>query len=135
VPPRRRIPGAPSDWLRRAKSDLVLAKTPLPSGAFYEDLAFHAQQAAEKAVKAVHRAKGLEFRYTHDLGKLLAGLIKRGVPVPEHVQEAAELTDFAWEARYPGLGEPLSEAGYRRAISIAEKVVDWAVSVVEGHST
>jgi hypothetical protein len=61
-------------------------------------------------------------------------LIKRGVLIPEHVQKAAELTDFAWEARYPGLGEPLSEAGYRRAISIAEKVVDWAVKLVEGSS-
>lgn len=134
MPPKRPIPGVPSDWLRRARSDLALAKTPLPSGAFYEDLAFHAQQAAEKAVKAVYRAKGLEFRYTHDLGKLLAGLTKHGVHIPEPVQDAAELTDFAWEARYPGLGEPLSEAGYRRAISIAEKVVDWAVKLVEESS-
>ena len=107
-----------------------MAKAPLPNGAFYEDLAFHAQQAAEKASKAVYRAKNLEFRYTHDIGQLLAGLTKRGVLVPEHVQDAVELTDFAWEARYPGLGELLSEAGYRRAVSIAEEVMDWAVRLV-----
>jgi len=124
----------PSEWLRRAQGDLALAKAPLPSGGFYEDLAFHAQQAAEKAVKAVYRAKSLEFRYTHDIGQLLAGLTKRGVPIPERVQDAVALTDFAWEARYPGLGELLSEAGYRRAVSIAEKVVDWAVNLVEESS-
>lgn len=134
MPPKRRIPGVPSEWLRRAQGDLALAKAPLPSGGFYEDLAFHAQQAAEKAVKAVYRAKSLEFRYTHDIGQLLAGLTKRGVPIPERVQDAVALTDFAWEARYPGLGELLSEAGYRRAVSIAEKVVDWAVNLVEESS-
>lgn len=39
-------------WLARAKGDLALASAPLPPGAFYEDLCFHAQQAAEKAIKA-----------------------------------------------------------------------------------
>jgi HEPN domain-containing protein len=124
----------PDAWLRRAQGDLALAKAPLPSGAFYEDLAFHAQQAAEKAVKAVYRAKGLEFRYTHDLGQLLDGLTRRGVLIPENVQDAVEPTDFAWEARYPRPGEPLSEAGHRRAVSIAEKVVEWAVKTVEESS-
>jgi len=55
------IPGSPSDWLRRARSDLALAKAPLPSGALYEDLCFHAQQAAEKAIKAVYRTREREF--------------------------------------------------------------------------
>jgi HEPN domain-containing protein len=43
------IPGSPSDWLRRARSDLALAKMPLPDGALYEDLCFHAQQAGRKS--------------------------------------------------------------------------------------
>ena len=40
-------PGSASDWLARAKGDLALAKVDLPQGGFYEDLCFHAQQAAE----------------------------------------------------------------------------------------
>lgn len=55
MPPERQMPGSPDDWLRRARSDLALAKVPLPEGALYEDLCFHAQQAAEKAIKAVYR--------------------------------------------------------------------------------
>jgi HEPN domain-containing protein len=126
VPPESGIPGSPSDWLRRARSDLALAKVPLPSGALYEDLCFHAQQAAEKAVKSVYRANGHEFRYTHDLTELLDGLARYGVPVPETVQEAGDLTNFAWQARYPGPAEPVTEDEYRRAIALAETVVEWA---------
>jgi HEPN domain-containing protein len=109
-----------------------LAKAPLPSGVLYEDLCFHAQQAAEKAVKAVYRAKRYEFRYTHDLAELLECLSRHGVAVPETVREAAELTDFAGHARYPGPGEPLSDAEYRRAVTLAETVLEWAAKLVMG---
>ncbi|MFQ5804031.1 MAG: HEPN domain-containing protein [Candidatus Methylomirabilales bacterium] len=131
MPPERQIPGSPEDWLGRARSDLALAKVPLPEGARYEDLCFHAQQAAEKAMKAVYRAYKREFRYTHDLAELLNGLSGAGVEVPEEIQDAVELTAFAWEARYPGTGEPASEAEYRRAVALAERVVHWAEAHVE----
>jgi len=125
------IPGSPSDWLRRARSDLALAKAPLPSGALYEDLCFHAQQAAEKAIKAVYRTREREFRYTHDLPELLEGLVRHGVTVPEAVREAEDLTDFAWHARYPGPAEPVTEAEYHCAVVLAERVVEWAGKLVE----
>jgi HEPN domain-containing protein len=130
VPPESGIPGSPSDWLRRARSDLAFAKVPLPSGALYEDLCFHAQQAAEKAIKSVYRAKGYEFRYTHDLTELLDALARHGLPVPETVREAGDLTNFAWQARYPGPAEPVSEAEYCRAVAQAETVVEWAAKLL-----
>jgi HEPN domain-containing protein len=131
VPPESGIPGSPSDWLRRSRSDLALAKVPLPRGALYEDLCFHAQQAAEKAIKSVYRAEGYEFRYTHDLTELLDGLARNGVPVPKEVREAGDLTNFAWQARYPGPAEPVSEDEYRRAVALAEAVVEWAGKLLE----
>lgn len=54
MPEDRPVPGTAQDWMARAKSDLALARVPLPQGAFYEDLCYHAQQAAEKALKAVY---------------------------------------------------------------------------------
>ncbi len=130
MPPKSRIPGSPSDWLRRARSDLALAKAPLPEGALYEDLCFHAQQAAEKAIKAVYRAQGHEFRYTHDLAELLTGIENHGVTVPEGVAAAVLLTDFARQVRYPGPAEPVSETEYREAVALAEGVVEWAGRLV-----
>lgn len=128
--PEKRIPGSPSDWLARARADLALARAPLPEGALLEDLCFHAQQAAEKAIKAVYRAKGLQFRYTHDLAELLAGLCEQGVEFPAEVENAGDLTGFAWEARYPGLAEPVSEEEYKYALEVAEAVLRWAADVI-----
>ena len=91
----RPIPGSPQDWLTRAKGDLALASAPLPEGAFYEDLCFHAQQAAEKALKAVYQHYGWEFHYTHDLAELVDGLKKQGLTVTPEVEEAVFLTSFA----------------------------------------
>lgn len=126
MPPENRGPGSPWDWLRRARSDLALAKVALPTGVLYEDLCFHAQQAAEKSIKSVYRSAGHEFRYTHDLAELLDELGRKGVTVPEAVREAAELTEFASQARYPGPAEPVSDAEYHRAVTLAERVVEWA---------
>ncbi len=126
MPQDRPAPGTPQDWLARAKSDLALARLPLPPDAFYEDLCFHAQQAAEKALKAVHQYHGWTFRYTHDLEELVTGLEQKGLGVPPEVDDAIVLTSFAWEARYPGLSEPVSEEEYRDAIHHAEAVVAWA---------
>jgi HEPN domain. len=59
-------------------------------------------------------------------------LQREGVEVPEELHEAVDLTEFAWETRYPGTGEPATEAEYRRAAALAERVVHWAESQVEG---
>ncbi len=126
MPQDRRIPGSPQDWLARAKSDLAIARAPLPDQAFYEDLCFHAEQAAEKALKAVYRRHGWTFRYTHDLDELVGGLKRQGLRIPSEVEDAVVLTSFAWEARYPGVGEPVTLEEYREALRQAETVVAWA---------
>jgi len=135
VPHEQPVPGSPADWLLRARSDLAIAKAPLPEGAVYEDLCFHAQQAAEKAIKAVYRAGSLTFKYTHDLAELLAGLTRHGIRVPSEVQAAVELTGFAWETRYPGTPEPVTEEEYKTAVALAETVVCWAETAVQRPGT
>jgi len=122
----RPTPGSPQDWLARAKGDLAIARAPLPEGAFYEDWCFHAQQAAEKALKAVYRHHGWTFEYTHDLEELVAGLQRQGLEIPPEVEEGIVLTSFAWEARYPGLGEPVTLQEYRESLRLCEGVVTWA---------
>jgi HEPN domain-containing protein len=131
VPQDRPIPGSPQEWLARARGDLALARAPLPIGGFYEDLCFHTQQAAEKALKAVYLHCGWTFRYVHDLEELITGLRQNGLHVPEAVEDAVVLTSYAFEARYPGLAEPVSEEEYRQAIELAQTVVRWADEMIE----
>jgi len=131
MPNDREIPGSPAEWLAYARRDLAMARVPLPEGGAYAGLCFHAKQAAEKAIKAVYRPRDQRFRYTHDIDDLLDGLERLGMEVPEAVWEAADLTRFAWEARYPGFGESVSWQEYEQAVTLAEHALEWATTLVE----
>lgn len=134
MPLNRHIPGSAEDWLNRARGDLALARSPLPKGGFYEDLCFHAQQAAEKALKSIYVKHGWAFRYVLDLDELITGLKRQSLDIPPDVEEATLLTAYAFEVRYPSFGEPLSETEYHRAVAMAESVVKWAEGIVEGQT-
>lgn len=132
MPAERRPPDDAREWLNRARSNLIRAQEGLRlDGVYLEDLCFDAQQAAEKAIKAVLLHLRLRFPYTHDLARLLALLQENGVPFPAHVREAARLTRFAVAARYPGVEEPVSREEYDKAIGIAAEVLRWAAATIE----
>ena len=127
MPPERRPPDDPREWLNRAKSNLARARADvhLP-GVYLEDLCFDAGQAAEKAIKAVLIHLGVRFPYVHDLTRLLDLVEQGGEGVPPPVKEAGRLTRFAILARYPGLSEPVTREDYERAVATAELVLGWA---------
>jgi HEPN domain-containing protein len=115
--------------LRHAASDLELARITRPRKVLREGLCFHAQQAAEKALKAVLIARGIPFPKTHNI-KTLFDLLPQSIVPPLEVQDAASLTDYAVGSRYPGDLEPVTEEEYREAVRLAETVVQWAESLV-----
>jgi HEPN domain-containing protein len=83
-------------------------------------LCYHAQQAAEKAVKAVLIARSTPFPYIHDVGRLLDLARASGVVVPESLADADLLTDYASMVRYPGKVEiELSDYNYATATAAA----------------
>ena len=122
---KRYPPTDPREWLNRARSNLALAQSDTV-GAMNEDLCFEAQQAAEKAVKAVFIQNGVIFPYIHDLDALLKRLERSGVKIPKYVRQADELTKFALVTRYPRLARVVTKREYRRAVRIAESVLRWA---------
>ena len=123
-------PGSAEDWLSRASGDLALARAPLPAGGFYEDLCFHAQQAAEKALKAVYVHHEWTFRYVHNLAVLIVGLERNGLEIPTEISAAIVLTAYAEASRYPGLSEPVTEGERELAVAQATAVVEWAESII-----
>lgn len=56
--PERFPPDDPREWLNRARSSLAHARA-APTEVYLEDLCFDAQQAAEKAIKAVMIHRGV----------------------------------------------------------------------------
>ena len=122
-PPERLPSDNPREWMNRAQSNLALAKNRIPH-AYLEDFCFNAQQAAEKAIKAVMVLRGIEFPYIHDLARLMSMLEASGETIPDPLRRAAALTRFAAQTRYPSLDEPVAEQEYAEAI--AEAVLRWA---------
>ena len=104
-------------WLKRARSNLARAKADrhLPE-VLYEDLCFDAQQAAEKAIKAVLVYKKIPFPKTHDIIDLLTLLKEGGIEINEELRQADVLTSYAVETRYPGISEEVSEEDYKQAV-------------------
>jgi HEPN domain-containing protein len=128
---RRRAADDPVEWLNRARSNLARAKADIRvPGVYLEDLCFDAQQAAEKAIKAVLLKLGVPFPFIHDLGDLLDLVRKAGGSVPRSVKDAGRLTRFAVVTRYPGIAEPVSHEDYKRSVRIAERVLRWAEKLV-----
>ena len=96
-------------WLTRAKSNLRLAELGRKEGVLLEDLCFEAQQAAEKALKAVCVHYSIEFPRTHSLVLLMDLIESAGAQLTPDVKSAGILTQYAVEARYPGWGEDATQ--------------------------
>ncbi len=107
-PPEKGGAGGPREWLKRARSNLAIAKAAVRVRDVYlEDACFQAQQAAEKAIKAVLLHLRISFPYTHDLTALLRLLKNAGRVVPAEVEQAGLLTRFAVATRYDAAPQPL----------------------------
>jgi HEPN domain-containing protein len=124
-------PSDPHEWLRRARSNFARASAePTDPEILLEDLCFDAQQAAEKAVKAVLVHRRIHFPKTHAMADLFSLAAKNGVEVPTNVSAAAALTTYAVETRYPGVVESVSHEEWIEAVASANLVLRWAVAVI-----
>ena len=111
----------PRAWISRAEEDYLLArsalrrKTPLIYGA-----CFHAQQCAEKYLKAVLVNEDRQFPKTHDLLALQDLCVNAGILVAVDPDYLDRLSAYAVRVRYPGDEPTLEEA--QEALNIAKKV-------------
>ena len=88
-------------WLRYAEEDLRTAETFLRHPHVPPRQAcWHAQQSAEKALKAVLVFLQIDFPRTHDLN-ILRNLVPDGWQLKLEHPNLASLTEWAAEARYP----------------------------------
>ena len=117
-----------AQWLARAADDLEAAERALAKDPLCWVAAFHAQQAAEKLLKALLTRRRVEYEKSHNIDYLL-DLCATVEPQMEALRMSANrLTDYAVDSRYPfPRSEPtLSDA--REAIEIAEVSRSFSVS-------
>jgi len=119
---REKVVAVVQEWAEKAENDLKNAAHTLKMGSDCptDTVCFHAQQCAEKYVKALLVWRGVDFPKTHDLGALVGLLNRRDRPTLD-IGEQRKLTRYAMVARYPGWG-PISIAEARRAVALARRV-------------
>lgn len=87
-------------WIKKAESDVENMKTMKESGKALDTACFHAQQAAEKYLKAFLCFNGLVFPKTHDIEELLEICGRIDERFINLVAETIFLTDYAVGLRY-----------------------------------
>lgn len=114
------------DWLAQADRDIEQAKASLRDG-FYEWACFAAQQAAEKAVKALIQSQRGE-SWGHSVASLLDAL-------PENLRtnnlhdKALELDQAYIPSRYPN-AHPASFPGKNYTRGMAERLIDYSEQII-----
>jgi len=110
-------------WLAKAEEDFAVAGQ-LASGEepFWASAAFHAQQAAEKYLKAFLVEHQTEFRKTHDLGALLDLVAEIDKAFADSLGDLTALNPYGVEARYPGDYPDVGRQDAEEAVSLAGRV-------------
>jgi HEPN domain-containing protein len=121
-----------TQWLARAQQDLGVAEHLLSQRSFLCAVGFHAQQAAEKYLKAFLVKHQIEFPKTHNIGLLLDLVTTVSADLSRSLQDIAVLSDYGVDVRYPGdLPDPtLEEAG--DAVKLASKARDRILRALAG---
>lgn len=115
--------------LAKADTDLKAAAHELTAvPPFTADAVFHAQQAAEKAMKGFLAWHDVPFRKTHDLAEIGRQCADIDPSLASLLMRAAGLTQYAWKFRYPGECEEPSPEEAEASIALAREVHDAIVS-------
>jgi HEPN domain-containing protein len=113
--------------MRKARADYgVLLKLGVRRDEYDLVFGFHAQQAIEKALKAVIAASGVEFPLTHNVAVLLDIIHKEKLGEMPNVSEPGLLTVFAVEYRYEDYDEPPPDIDRAKLTAEVEGVIKWA---------
>jgi HEPN domain-containing protein len=85
----------------------------------YRLIAYHAQQCAEKYLKAYLVFKQLDFPYTHNIRSLMQLCVGDWIV---EISDADELTPYAVTTRYPGIDDRVTRKDAIYGVELAKKV-------------
>jgi HEPN domain-containing protein len=110
-------------WLAKSANDLGIAEALSRNDPpFLDDVVFHCQQAAEKALKGFLAWHKTGFRKTHNLEEIGEQCLKLDPTLKDLIDRATPLTEYAWKFRYPGEPEAPSREEAEEALATARQV-------------
>jgi HEPN domain-containing protein len=129
-PPEEEIRGLVADWIAKADLDFDTAVRLVAEERFRDIVAFHAQQAAEKYLKALLTRHQIEFPKTHVIRRLLILLGPVEPLIAEELDDANWLSPYGAEIRYPGDRSETVPGDQVRALQHAQKVRDAVIATL-----
>ena len=112
-------------WVAKARHDLLCIRNNLAADDVpWDTVCFHAQQTAEKMLKAFLVFHGVQPRKTHDLFALLGECMALEATVVELRDCCRTLNPFSVDVRYPPIFADPDEAEARAATAAARQVYD-----------
>jgi HEPN domain-containing protein len=113
-----------ADWIRKADLDFDTVVRLIAEERFRDIVAFHAQQAVEKYLKALLTRRQVEFPKTHVIRALLVLVQPVEPALAQSLAGASWLSPFGAEIRYPGDQPETAPGDAERAHQLARKVRD-----------
>ncbi len=92
--------------MRKAANDLFNADTIIATGQALDTVCFHAQQAAEKSLKALLASEGMDYPLTHDIEQLLLLCAPRFPQVEGFLDNAYLFSLYGVAVRYDAETDP-----------------------------
>ena len=124
-------PDDPRTWIAKAESDRLNIRNNLAAAQVpWDTVCFHAQQMAEKMLKAYLVSRGQQLARTHDLVALLAEAVATGAPIEDLEADCRQLTQYAVLLRYPGVRGDPSEREGQEAVAAAERIFQHIRTVI-----
>ena len=112
-------------WLNKSRKDMRSAEHGFTaSPPLLEDVLFHCQQAAEKALKGFLTWHDIPFRKTHSLEEIGQQCVTIDPTMRELLDRVVPLTEYAWKFRYPGEVEEPTNQEAEDALQIAKHFCD-----------
>jgi HEPN domain-containing protein len=129
--------GEAARWVRQAEHDLEFGRLAVREG-YFGQACFIAQQAAEKAVKAIHYHGGERVVLGHSVVQLADGLRAAVPEIAELMEAAGTLDQYYVPTRYPNAlpggvpFEAFGESQARAAVEDAARFIGLAVQRIRG---
>ncbi|NTW34256.1 MAG: HEPN domain-containing protein [Bacteroidetes bacterium] len=121
-----------TEWISKAEEDLVACKALMNiETPPFSIICYHAQQVAEKYIKAYLTFRETEIRKTHDIILLLDEYC---IPIDNEFNnikdDAFILSDYSVNTRYPGDYFPLNHNDANEALDAASKIKSFIIDKI-----
>lgn len=112
-------------WMAKAEEDRLCIRNNLAAAKVpWSVVCFHAQQGAEKYLKAFLVARAVSPERTHDLEYLLGECMRHDPSLASLLDDCQALSAFAVDSRYPDVLPDEDEQIGRQAVAMCDRICD-----------